>query len=98
MTDESFREKLRSALKGKPECIDHFLSICYYQPGQYDSNEDFSKLNEFLSSMETNQCVLYKDDSGKYVCKKNRVFYFAIPPSVFCPVSKCIHGTSGSFK
>ena len=92
MTDESFRDKLRSALKGKPECIDHFLSICYYQSGQYDSNEDFTKLDNRLNEKESNQCILYVDDSGRYVCKKNRLFYFAIPPSQFQCVSKCLHG------
>lgn len=92
MTDESFREKLRKALKGKQECIERFLSICYYQPGQYDSNEDFAKLDERLNMKENSQCTLYADASGHYVCKKNRLFYFAIPPSQFQCVSKCLHG------
>lgn len=92
MTDESFREKLRKALKGKRECIERFLSICYYHPGQYDSNEDFTKLDECLNEKENSQCILYADASGRYVCKKNRLFYFAIPPSQFQCVSKCLHG------
>lgn len=91
MTTESFREKLRKALKGESDCIESFLSICHYHSGQYDSNEDFAKLNQVLDTMETNQCLLYSEN-GKMVCKKNRLFYFAIPPSVFCPVSKCLHG------
>ena len=94
MTDSSFREKLRSALKGDKESIDAFLSICYYHSGQYNSEEDFGKLNERLNEMENTQCHLYvQDATGRYVCKKNRLFYFAIPPSQFTTVSKSIHGT-----
>ncbi|KAK8801459.1 hypothetical protein WA171_004601, partial [Blastocystis sp. BT1] len=94
MTDSSFREKLRSALKGDKESIDAFLSICYYHSGQYNSEEDFGKLNERLNEMENTQCHLYvQDATGRYVCKKNRLFYFAIPPSQFTTVSKSIHET-----
>ena len=93
MTNESFREKLRKALKDDSECVESFLSICYYHCGQYDSTDDFAKLNETLNTLEMTQCHLFTTDiTGKFACQKNRLFYFAIPPSVFCPVSKCIHG------
>lgn len=93
MTDSSFREKLRKALKGNQESIESFLTICHYHTGQYDSSEDFRKLDEKLNEMENTQCHLYvQDASGRYVCKKNRLFYFAIPPSQFTTVSKSIHG------
>lgn len=92
MTTDQFKDKLRKALKGDQECIESFLSICHYHSGQYDRNEDFSKLNDFMTNLENGQCNLYQDENNMYSCHKNRVFYFAIPPSIFCPVSQCIHG------
>lgn len=97
MTNESFRDRLRKALKGDSNYIESFLSICYYQSGQYDSNDDFSKLNNLLTTMEMAQCHLYTTDGKGNVCQKNRLFYFAIPPSIFCPVSQCIHGPLSFF-
>lgn len=95
MDTAAFREKLRKALPKDARCVDCFLSICYYHSGQYDSNEDFSKLNEELDEYENTQCHLYIEGGVKHwVCNKNRLFYFAIPPGQFPPVSKCIHGTS----
>lgn len=94
MDTAAFREKLRKALPKDARCVDCFLKICYYHSGQYDSNEDFSKLSAELDEHENTQCQLYTEGGvQKWVCNKNRLFYFAIPPSQFPPVSKCIHGT-----
>lgn len=94
MDDESFREKLRGALKDDSKCVECFLRICHYQSGQYDSKEDFAKLDASLNDMEMTQCVRYVEDgTERFLCNKNRLFYFAIPPSQFKPVSQCIHGT-----
>ena len=94
MDTAAFREKLRKALPKDAHCVDCFLNICYYHSGQYDSNEDFSKLSAELDEHESTQCQLYTEGGvQKWVCNKNRLFYFAIPPSQFPPVSKCIHGT-----
>lgn len=94
MDDESFREKLRGALKRSCDCVDRFLHICHYQSGQYDSPEDFAKLNARLNDMEVTQCLRYVENGQeRFVCSKNRLFYYAIPPSQFNPVSKCIHGS-----
>ena len=97
MDDAAFREKLRKALKGDARCVDLFLNICHYHSGQYDSNEDFAKLNTELNEHENTQCHLYIEGGvKKWVCKRNRLFYFAIPPSQFPPVTKCIHGLCSS--
>ena len=93
MTDETFREKLRGRLKGSSAIIDRFLSICHYKSGQYDSDEDFASLNAWLNEVENTQCHLYVQSDGHYVCHKNRLFYFAIPPSQFTVVAKSIYGT-----
>ena len=93
MDDESFREKLRGALKRNCDCMEQFLHICHYQSGQYDSVEDFARLNDRLNDMEVTQCLRYVENGQeRFVCSKNRLFYYAIPPSQFNPVSKCIHG------
>ena len=93
MTDATFREKLRGRLKGSSAIIDRFLSICHYKSGQYDSDEDFASLNAWLNEVENTQCHLYVQSDGHYVCHKNRLFYFAIPPSQFTVVAKSIYGT-----
>ena len=94
MDDDSFREKLRGALKRNCDCVEHFLHICHYQSGQYDSIEDFARLNARLNDMEVTQCLRYVENGQeRFVCSKNRLFYYAIPPSQFNPVSKCIHGS-----
>mgnify|MGYP003262701728 CR=1 FL=1 len=93
MDDESFREKLRGALKDDSKCVECFLHICHYQSGQYDSKEDFDKLDASLNDMEMTQCTRYVENGTEhFFCNKNRLFYFAIPPSQFKPVSQCIHG------
>ncbi|KAK8822061.1 hypothetical protein WA538_000156 [Blastocystis sp. DL] len=93
MTDATFREKLRGRLKGSSAIIDRFLSICHYKSGQYDSDEDFASLNAWLNEVENTQCHLYVQSDGHYVCHKNRLFYFAIPPSQFTVVAKSIYDT-----
>lgn len=61
------------ALKKK---LEEFLSICSYVSGQYDEDESFQTLEKELNKVEA--------DFGD---KKNRVFYMALPPSVFTTVA-----------
>ncbi len=58
--------------------LSEFLKICSYVFGQYDKDEDYQKLNKAVKEAE---CL------DKYR-EKNRVFYMALPPSVFIPVAK----------
>lgn len=80
-TDEQFREHIKPFLKsGTEEEVEKFLDLCIYRNGAYDSAEDVGKVFEELEQKEK--------DSG---CEKaNRLFYFAIPPTVFVPIGKSI--------
>jgi glucose-6-phosphate 1-dehydrogenase len=51
--------------------LDEFLKLSSYVDGQYDEDESFQKLEEALKK------------SGQ----KNRIFYMALPPSVFTTVA-----------
>ncbi|CAG8852457.1 13246_t:CDS:2, partial [Gigaspora margarita] len=52
-----------------------FLKICTNISGQYDKDEDYKRLNKTVEEVES---VV---ESGN----KNRVFYMALPPSLFYP-------------
>lgn len=82
MTDAEFREMIGARLgcrladgveAGRRR--EEFLSRCFYQPGQYDSKEDFGKLDERMAEAESRQ-------SGA-----DRIFYLSIPPNIFTAVA-----------
>lgn len=84
MTDEEFRDFISLTLTCRIDydkqehCykyIDKFLSKCFYHSGQYDSEEDFVRLDALMKQKETKYTVA------------NRIFFFSIPPNVFVPVA-----------
>ena len=80
-TDEDFKEQILPFLKnGTDEEKDSFLKLCIYRQGAYDSSADVSRV---FQELEQREAELF---SGK----ANRLFYFAIPPSVFVPIGKSI--------
>lgn len=87
--DPDFRDKIRGFLKGDVDKIDAFLAMCYYRNGQYDSIADMAKVAEDLDAWEENSAL----------GAANRMFYFAIPPSVFAavaePIKKSAMSTTG---
>ncbi|MBA4386529.1 MAG: glucose-6-phosphate dehydrogenase [Verrucomicrobia bacterium] len=85
-TDASFREKLRRGLTcrySRGDAIqkraDEFLSHCHYFGGEYESTDSFL---DMFQRMRGTEC-----EGGA-----NRLFYMAIPPSIFLPVAKAIGG------
>lgn len=58
--------------------LGEFLKLCTYISGQYDSDPSFINLESALSKIESNY------DSKT----RHRVFYMALPPSVFVPVAQ----------
>ncbi len=81
--DGEFRDDLYTALaehsRAKPASrqeADDFLNNVYYQSGQLDSADDFGKLRERLEALEK-----------EYNLPGNRLFYFAIAPEFFEPVT-----------
>lgn len=66
---------IKTPTKDIEEQLDSFCEACTYIAGQYDQDESFQELNKHLDEYEKNR------EEG------NRVFYMALPPSVFIPVS-----------
>jgi glucose-6-phosphate 1-dehydrogenase len=85
-TDESFRAHLDSFLKVQPddalllEKKQQFLTKCIYRHGKYDSADDVGAVSREMEALE--------EASGFKV--HNRLFYFAIPPTVFVPIGTSI--------
>ncbi|MBN1866625.1 glucose-6-phosphate dehydrogenase [Candidatus Sumerlaeota bacterium] len=88
LSPEEFREKLREHLACRylprelcGEKMGSFLSLCHYVPGQYDSADAFLDLYQAMRGIEDED-------------QANRIFYMAIPPSLFLDVSRAL-GASG---
>lgn len=61
------------------ELFEQFLQHNAYVQGKYDSPEDFQRLVATVEHLEEGSPI------------KNRLFYLALPPTVFEPVTKLIH-------
>ena len=66
---------------GEEALFEEFLSQCQYFAGGYDTPESFAGLNGYIAEQEAAVGV-----TGS----SNRVFYLALPATVFQPVSTCI--------
>ena len=60
------------------ETLEEFKNLSTYISGGYEDGESFDKLNQHITDLEN-------DFQGK---ERNRLFYLALPPSVFIPVAK----------
>lgn len=67
---------IKTPIKEMEEQLEEFLKKCSYVSGQYDQDESFIRLREHL------------DDLEKGRPENNRIFYMALPPSVFTTVSQ----------
>ena len=91
MDHDEFIRRIRSYIKTPTKDIElqleEFCNLCTYVSGQYDRDESFQQLNKHLEDLE----------SGKK--ETNRLFYMALPPSVFTIVSqhlkKCCYPSKG---
>lgn len=76
-TDEQFRVHLGSKLSPggvKDPVVERFLARCFYRSGGYGDAESVAMAYKDIAALEAESCP------GRPV---NRLFYFAIPPSVF---------------
>lgn len=83
MDHDEFLKRATSYIKNAddPEIADKlekFKAILSYASGSYDEGESFDNLNKHLAEIE----------SGYQTKESNRLFYLALPPSVFIPVAK----------
>jgi len=70
------KSNIKTPTKEMEEQLVEFCKMCTYMSGQYDKDESFQELEKHLEELE-------KDHE-----EKNRIFYMALPPSVFIPVSQ----------
>lgn len=86
-SDLSFREYIRRAIAGKADNdkVEAFLETVYYSRGSYDSDADFTILSSRLTELEL---------SSVSSIKRNRMFYFAVPPNVFIPAAASIKSSA----
>lgn len=84
LSDQNVRDKVKPFLRDEPNVVQDFLKLITYLPGAYDNADDFKKLDEELKKRE---------DSAKG--SVGRLFYLALPPSVYPQV--CLFVSSNSF-
>lgn len=83
-SEEDFRKQLAPFIKTKNE--EHaakkeaFLSKCLYRHGKYESADDVAAVSHEMVQLE----------DALNMREHNRLFYFAIPPSVFVPIGTSI--------
>jgi len=72
-----FKKKISTNFKGFDDMRERFLSQCFYHSGGYDDTTSFKVLDAKLKESE---------QTGG-----NRLFFMAIPPSVFVASAKSLH-------
>lgn len=72
------KSNIKTPTKDMEDQLSHFCNLCTYVSGQYDQDESFVNLRKHLEEIE-------KERNGR---ETNRVFYMALPPSVFVTVSQ----------
>jgi len=81
MTLNEYHKRVRQYIK-VPDAfnavINEFLALTTYVQGQYDEAESYQKLNAYIENIEKETKIV----------KKNRLFYMALPPSVFISVAQ----------
>ena len=91
MDHEEYLRRVKSYIKTPTKDIEQqledFCSLCTYVSGQYDRDESFLQLTKHLEDLE----------KGRK--ETHRLFYMALPPSVFTIVSqhlkKCCYPAKG---
>jgi glucose-6-phosphate 1-dehydrogenase len=75
-----FHKHVKLNIKTDDEAkVDDFLKLCHYVSGQYDQDDSWKELDKYVSDLEEKQSFSKE--------QKNRLFYMALPPSVFVPVA-----------
>jgi glucose-6-phosphate 1-dehydrogenase len=84
MDDAEYHKRITSYIKnpgGNPDItskIEEFKALSTYISGAYDESAPFQDLNKHLETIE----------ESYQTKERNRIFYLALPPSVFAPVAK----------
>lgn len=90
MDEKKFREKISANFpKEQAAKKEEFLSRCFYHAGAYDSPSDFKAFAAELDEREQKSLPAGRT-LGSDGSVANRIFYFAIPPTLFVKVGKGI--------
>lgn len=80
MDHEEYLKRVKSYIKTPTkdleQQLEEFCGYCTYVSGQYDQDDSFINLEKHLQELEKGRS------------ETHRVFYMALPPSVFIPVSQ----------
>ncbi len=80
MDHEEFLKRVKSYIKTPTKDMEQqlkeFCNVCSYISGQYDKDDSFVGLENHLKELEEGHS------------ENNRIFYMALPPSVFTTVSQ----------
>ncbi|SCZ88368.1 BZ3500_MvSof-1268-A1-R1_Chr10-2g02934 [Microbotryum saponariae] len=83
MDEEEYHKRvvqyIKTPIPAMKKKLEEFVGLCTYVSGQYDDDESFQGLEKELKRIESE----YEDKGSK-----NRVFYMALPPSVFTTVAQ----------
>jgi glucose-6-phosphate 1-dehydrogenase len=83
LSNEELRERIKPFFKYDKEnqnhinCINEFLQLCTYHQANYDSSEGFTNLENKINYL----------DKQNNVKESHRLYYLALPPSVFTIVA-----------
>ncbi|CAL9738584.1 glucose-6-phosphate 1-dehydrogenase [Monosporozyma servazzii] len=81
LTKEDLRARIEPHLKdGNDKQIADFFAMISYVSGDYDKDDGYIKLRNHMEEFEGAKCIT----------QPHRLFYFALPPSVFLSVAKQI--------
>ncbi|KAI8881494.1 glucose-6-phosphate dehydrogenase [Backusella circina FSU 941] len=80
MEHAQYIERVTQYIKNKGEKLEEFKQILSYVAGQYDQDSCFQNLDKVIRESEKERAI--------EVGRRHRVFYMALPPSVFIPVAK----------
>ncbi len=83
LNDQSFRDKMEAALSvtGTPDrkSWQAFAKMLYYQPLEYEDPRAYHYLRKLLTDLNRRSST-----------EGNRIFYLALPPSLYAPVSRML--------
>ncbi|KAL1928835.1 hypothetical protein VTP01DRAFT_2621 [Rhizomucor pusillus] len=80
MEHDDYLKRVTQYIKDGGEDLEKFKAITSYHSGLYDDDASWQSLNDYLTKNE--------QERGCTNGKPNRVYYMALPPSVFIPVAK----------
>lgn len=93
-TDEAFRSSIRPNLlkaSDDPAVVESFLAHCLYRSGSsYEDRHAVQLVADEATDLES-ECMANKLDTlPAEQVKANRLFYFAVPPTVFTPIARVL--------